>query len=133
MATALNTWKPRFLSYFDVKKRERMAAGVVQHTKRTTMEMRTITSILSSAFCRDRGFRREVRLAGRWAGVTSGVQEDGSGDGVRHGLAAAGTVSLGPLEVLGAELDCVVLLVFLEGCGEECVEDMCCEISGLET
>ena len=38
---------------------ERTAAGVVQHTNRITMEMRTMTSIRSSGLCRD--FRREVR------------------------------------------------------------------------
>ena len=63
------------------------------------------------------------------------MHEAGSGEGDLLGP-APGTVNLGPLEQLGAELvelDCAVLLVFREGWGEEGAEDMCCEISGLFT
>ena len=57
-----------------------MAAGVVQHTNRTMMEIKTSTSIRSSELWRTLCFFR----LGRWrAGVTSGVYDvivDGAGD-----------------------------------------------------
>ena len=97
--------------------------------------MRTTTSILSSELCRDLAFRLEVRFV-LCAGVQSGVQEEGSGEGVRQGMFGPGTVNLAPLEQLGAELaeeDWLVLLVFLEGWGEEGAEEMCWDISGFFT
>ena len=56
---ARKVWNPRCLSRLGRMRMERMAAGVVQRTKRITMLMRTITSIRSSGLLSD--FRREIR------------------------------------------------------------------------
>ena len=58
MAMALKVWKPRCLSSDGEIMMDKMAAGVVQQTKRMTMEMRTMTSIRSSGLCSD--FLRDV-------------------------------------------------------------------------
>ena len=56
--TARNIWKPRFPFREGENMMESRAAGVVQQTKRITIEIKTNTSILSSGLCRD--LRRAV-------------------------------------------------------------------------
>ncbi len=125
---------------------ESTAAGVVQHTKSTTMEMRTTTNMRSSGLCSERFLWRRCRrrrtfvaglLCGSWAGLPSAEPTDeGSGEGDRlqtgvsippPALAPPGTSRRGPEDdeqlVEGPEeLDWLVLLVLREGKGEEGVE-----------
>ena len=84
---------------------ERMAAGVVQQTKSTTMEMRTRTSIRSSGLWRD-----FLRLEDRWVEVLA----RGGGRG-GEGRAGAGPQS-GQRERRGPR---VVEVRWREAAGEE--------------
>ena len=102
---ALKIWKPRCLLRESEKMMESMAAGVVQQTKRMTMEMRTRTSILSSGLWSER--RREVR------DICRSSAGGGTGAGQRAVLSSVSRVAR-----LQARSEQVAVL----GCGWYCSE-----------
>ena len=139
------TWNPRWWSYLTEYSTDRKAAGVVQQTNKTTIEINTTTSILSSALCSVFFLRvlRRGRLASSplvecplpfskcFACGTSKsrlsrlLPDDGSGDGVLL-PPTLGTASRLPLVAVlppapEVEDDCPVEVVLLldEGCGEQ--------------
>jgi len=92
---------------------ESTAAGVVQHTNSTTIEMRTSTSILSSGLCRD-----FLRVEALWAEVRSkavgGLSPDPTSkpeSGQRESLGARSQLVRLTLQV--------AIVMFTEAAGDE--------------